>query len=80
DPSIARRRYLGHDTGECDASFGLYRLQLNKLKVTLVSAASLTSLYNQVEANITPKGRLREPYLTGEGTIPLQPRKGIDGD
>jgi hypothetical protein len=29
-----RSRYLGHDTGECDASFPLCHLQLNSFKVT----------------------------------------------
>jgi len=33
---IARKssRYLGHDTGECEASFPLCRFQLNSSKVT----------------------------------------------
>ncbi len=39
---------------ECDASFPLCHLRLNSFKVTLYSVAGLTSLYNQVEANITP--------------------------
>jgi hypothetical protein len=45
---------LGQDTWKCDASFPLCRLQLNSLKVTLGSVASITSSDNQVEANITP--------------------------
>ncbi len=33
-PPAWRSRYLGHDTGECDASFPLCHLQLNSFKVT----------------------------------------------
>jgi hypothetical protein len=76
-PLFWRRRYSGHDTGECDASFGLCHLQLNSFKVTLNSVAGLTSLYNQVCTNITPQGRKETTISTLEGQpYPSNPLSG----
>ncbi|TAH17487.1 MAG: hypothetical protein EAZ09_19720, partial [Oscillatoriales cyanobacterium] len=72
-------RYLGHDTGECDASFPLYHLQLNSFKVTETVLQVKKAFITRSKRTLPRKGeRGNHTSLLG-ATIPLQPRKGIQG-